>query len=122
MLHKRELRGGCVRCTELVACVPTVLVADCALETVILTWYTDLLANLFLNLKIYFHVPLLSGLDETSCFFVDEDGEQVEHGYYFDEIGFLADSQIYISFGGGDFPVDISRRKVIVLDDFAAYI
>ncbi|CAM9771338.1 unnamed protein product, partial [Sphacelaria rigidula] len=28
-----------------------------------------------------------SGLDETHCYFVDEGGEEVEHGYLFDEIG-----------------------------------
>ncbi|CAN0384261.1 unnamed protein product, partial [Ectocarpus sp. 12 AP-2014] len=28
-----------------------------------------------------------SGLDETSCYFIDDSGEEVDHGYYFDELG-----------------------------------
>lgn len=43
---------------------------------------------------------------------MDHDGEEVEHGYYFDEIGFVEDAWIYMSFDGGNFPYDLSRRKV----------
>lgn len=33
------------------------------------------------------HQIIDTGLDETSCFFVhDEEGDQIPHGYYFDEI------------------------------------
>lgn len=58
-----------------------------------------------------------TGLDETSCFFTnDEDGEEVDHGYYFEEL-FVGSSQsqlIYFPFfEGGDFTYDEDRRKVI---------
>ena len=33
------------------------------------------------------HQVVDSGLDETSCFFVDEDGEEVTHGHYYEELG-----------------------------------
>eukprot|EP00904_Undaria_pinnatifida_P000092 jgi/Undpi1/10083/HiC_scaffold_28.g12537.m1 len=29
-----------------------------------------------------------TGLDETSCFFIDDDGEEVPHGYYYEDFGF----------------------------------
>ncbi|CAN0522044.1 unnamed protein product, partial [Scytosiphon promiscuus] len=29
-----------------------------------------------------------SGVDETSCFFVDKDGEEVIHGHYYEELGY----------------------------------
>lgn len=58
-----------------------------------------------------------TGLDETSCFFVDEDGLEVEHGYYFEELGFVGEPSIDLSnvvkiFEGGSFPFDLTRRKV----------
>ncbi|CAN0597839.1 unnamed protein product, partial [Laminaria digitata] len=28
-----------------------------------------------------------TGLDETSCYFIDADGEEVPHGHYFEELG-----------------------------------
>jgi len=60
-------------------------------------------------------------LDETSCYFIDGDGQEVEHGYFFDE---LSEGSYYLSSGsetftskiniftGGDFFFDSSRRKV----------
>ncbi|CAN0316610.1 unnamed protein product, partial [Scytosiphon promiscuus] len=27
-----------------------------------------------------------TGVDETSCYFIDDDGEEVDHGYYYDEL------------------------------------
>lgn len=58
-----------------------------------------------------------TGLDETSCFFVDEDGLEVEHGYYFEELGFVGEPSFDLSnvvkiFEGGSFPFDLTRRKV----------
>lgn len=70
-----------------------------------------------------------SGLDETSCFFVDGDGQEVTHGYYFEEhsdVFYVPTSEgdyYYTSegyyaqfdnkiFEGGDFSFDLSRRKV----------
>eukprot|EP00752_Nemacystus_decipiens_P015150 g13496.t1 len=64
-----------------------------------------------------------SGLNETSCFFADEDGGQVEHGHYFEEVGSInpyfsySDTESFSGFvgvfDGGDFTYDSSRRKVI---------
>lgn len=58
-----------------------------------------------------------SGLDESSCFFSDESGEEIEHGYFFDEIGIdivsPEDARAWVIFTGGDFPVYPTRRKVI---------
>lgn len=60
-------------------------------------------------------------MNETSCFFEDGDGDKVEHGYYFDEIGTTNSYFSYSSdsfslfkeiFTGGDFTYDNSRRKV----------
>lgn len=75
-----------------------------------------------------------SGLDETSCFFADGDGQEVAHGYYFEELSealAIATSEgnylYYTSqgfnpytvrpdlFAGGDFSFDPSRRKVGIL-------
>lgn len=63
-----------------------------------------------------------TGLDYSSCFFIDEDGEEVRHGFYFDEIGLpddfysaTASSSTFSAravFNGGDFHADINRRKV----------
>lgn len=58
---------------------------------------------------------LCTGVDETSCFFVDDDGEEVEHGYYFDEVGFAGEvrpDNAEVIFSGGSFPYDLTRRKV----------
>ncbi|CBN77323.1 Peptidase S8 and S53, subtilisin, kexin, sedolisin [Ectocarpus siliculosus] len=59
-----------------------------------------------------------SGLDETSCYFIDDSGEEVDHGYYFDELGRAAVySSSYSSdetatiFNGGDFSYYPERRK-----------
>ncbi|CAN0198353.1 unnamed protein product [Ectocarpus sp. 6 AP-2014] len=61
-----------------------------------------------------------SGLDETSCYFIDDSGEEVDHGYYFDELGRAAVySSSYSSdetatiFNGGDFSYYPERRKII---------
>ena len=53
-----------------------------------------------------------TGLDETSCYFVDEDGEEIAHGHYFEELGFTSGSDVYAPFTGGDFSYDLNRRKV----------
>lgn len=64
-----------------------------------------------------------TGVDVSSCFFVDEDKKEVEHGHFFEEIGVSADefSSVSLSssdahigtvFKGGYFPFDLSRRKV----------
>lgn len=53
-----------------------------------------------------------SGLDETSCFFLDDDGEEIEHGYYFEELAMASSGTAAVIFKGGDFPVDLTRRKV----------
>ncbi|CAM9868950.1 unnamed protein product, partial [Ascophyllum nodosum] len=68
-----------------------------------------------------------SGLDETSCFFIDDDGEKIEHGHYFEELAwtvryfwtvssnylYSSDTDVHEVFNGGDFVYDTSRRKVI---------
>lgn len=58
-----------------------------------------------------------TGLDETSCFFIDDGGEEVDHGYYFEElfVGATSSSQlIYYPVGEeGDFTYTEERRKVI---------
>lgn len=96
-----------------------VLSVDRILKMVMLTSYLFCACKPVLNMRILIlHVRSLLGLDETSCFFVDEDGGKVEHGYYFDEISFVLDSEIYMSFSGGDYPIDLSRRKVIVFRQF----
>ena len=71
------------------------------------------------------HQIIDTGLDETSCYFSDEDGQQVDHGYFFDE---LSDGSYYVGTGsdtiskigifeGGDFSFDSSRRKVRISRD-----
>lgn len=52
-----------------------------------------------------------SGLDETMCFFADEDGGHVEHGYMFTGVQTLAFG-ILAPVAGHFFPYDLSRRKV----------
>lgn len=56
-----------------------------------------------------------SGLDETSCFFEDESGEEVEHGYYFNDIEVVGveSSALSTDFRGGSFPIDLTRRKIV---------
>lgn len=64
-----------------------------------------------------------SGLDETSCFFVDGDGQEVTHGYYFDEMSESYSSvsvPAFTKFQGGDFSFEPSRRKVSVRLGFHA--
>lgn len=61
------------------------------------------------------HQIIDSGLDETSCYFADGDGEEVTHGHYFDELSESHSSvslPAYTIFEGGDFSFDPSRRKV----------
>ena len=82
------------------------------------------------------HQVVDTGVDETSCFFADGDGDQLEHGYFYDEVGFALNAtsstaswlepseQVFTSsiaswlepseqvFTGGDFSFDLSRRKV----------
>ncbi|CAN0335611.1 unnamed protein product, partial [Ectocarpus fasciculatus] len=57
-----------------------------------------------------------TGLDETSCFFIDDDGEEVEHGHFFEELFVSSSSSqlVYVPlFEGGDFTYSEDRRKVI---------
>ncbi|CAM9635784.1 unnamed protein product [Ectocarpus sp. 4 AP-2014] len=57
-----------------------------------------------------------TGLDETSCFFIDDGGEEVDHGYYFEELFVSSSSSqlFYIPlFEAGDFTYTEERRKVI---------
>lgn len=60
-------------------------------------------------------------MNETSCFFADGDGEEVEHGHYFEAVGstnplFSSSSESLSKFKniftGGDFTYDSDRRKV----------
>lgn len=53
-----------------------------------------------------------SGLDETSCFFADDDGLQVEHGFLFDGVRVEDDGNVSTVLGNYSFPFDMSRRKV----------
>lgn len=53
-------------------------------------------------------------MDETSCFFIDGDGEEIQHGYYFDEVAMDSENVFVIS-TGSDFYFDMTRRKVITL-------
>lgn len=55
-----------------------------------------------------------SGLDETSCFFADDDGEQIEHGHLYDGGRLGPDRYVSIAIGEPSFPYDLSRRKVRV--------
>lgn len=54
-----------------------------------------------------------TGLDETSCFFADDTGGEVEHGYLFDGIEVDATTGYpSAALGKPWFPYDMSRRKV----------
>lgn len=58
-----------------------------------------------------------SGVDESSCFFEDDSGEKIEHGYYFEELAFVYISPFellsHTVFEGGNFSVYPNRRKVM---------
>lgn len=51
------------------------------------------------------------GLDESSCFFADEDGKLVEHGHMFEGLR-LTESGNFTTAGSHYFPFDLTRRKV----------
>lgn len=53
-----------------------------------------------------------SGLDETSCFFADSDGKQVEHGHAFDGVRLDDAGNTTAALNDPYFPYDTSRRKV----------
>ncbi|CAN0485385.1 unnamed protein product, partial [Ectocarpus sp. 12 AP-2014] len=53
-----------------------------------------------------------AGLDETSCFFADDDGLQVEHDFLFDGVRMEGDSDVSTVLGNCSLPFDMSRRKV----------
>ena len=53
-----------------------------------------------------------TGLDETSCFFADDDGLQVEHGHVFDGFRQEPDGNVSPVLGDSSFAYDMSRRKV----------
>lgn len=69
------------------------------------------------------HQIIDTGLDETSCFFADGDGQEVTHGHYFEELSESCYSTVegnllpYNDFQDGDFTFDLSRRKVGILRD-----
>lgn len=54
-----------------------------------------------------------TGLDETSCYFIDDDGLEVEHGYYYEGLGagILTSGSSFTS-SGSDFDYFPERRKV----------
>ncbi|CAM9309050.1 unnamed protein product [Choristocarpus tenellus] len=56
-------------------------------------------------------------IDETSCFFANGDGTEIEYGYYFDEIYWeIHGNYHYVNetvFTGGNFTFDLSRRKLV---------
>lgn len=61
------------------------------------------------------HQIVDTGLDETSCYFADDSGEEIQHGYYFNELYVDTSSSLlyaFPDFDGGDFTYDLSRRKV----------
>ncbi|CAM9894313.1 unnamed protein product [Scytosiphon promiscuus] len=53
------------------------------------------------------------GLDETSCYFADDDGLQVEHGYLYLGVREEGDGNVSLVLGNSSFPYDMSRRKVV---------
>ena len=53
-----------------------------------------------------------TGLDETSCFFADDDGLQVEHGHLFDGVRLESDGNVSLVLNDYSFTYDLSRRKV----------
>lgn len=54
-----------------------------------------------------------AGLDETSCFFADDDGVQVEHGHLYEGVQVEADGNISTALRNPSFHFDMSRRKVL---------
>lgn len=62
-----------------------------------------------------------SGLDESVCFFADENGQSVEHGHLFDGKR-MDDNGTFITVGGNpSFTYDLSRRKVTWPMDMLKY-
>lgn len=55
-----------------------------------------------------------SGVDQSSCYFREEDGSSVEFGHYFDEIALLGSSSSSVVgiLDKGYYPVEAGRRKV----------
>lgn len=53
-----------------------------------------------------------TGLDETSCYFADEDGLQVEHGHLFLGVRQESDGNVSVVRDSESFAYDMSRRKV----------
>ncbi|CAN0345646.1 unnamed protein product [Pylaiella littoralis] len=54
-----------------------------------------------------------TGLDESSCFFADDDGLQIEHGHLYEGVRFEADGNVSMVLGDYSFAYDMSRRKVV---------
>ncbi|CAM9966840.1 unnamed protein product [Scytosiphon promiscuus] len=54
-----------------------------------------------------------TGLDETSCYFADDDGAQVEHGHVFDGLRIEADGNVSLVLENYSYAYDMSRRKVV---------
>lgn len=55
-------------------------------------------------------------MDETSCYFADDDGVQVEHGHLFLGVREEADGNVSVVHGRESFAYDMSRRKVGFVD------
>lgn len=53
-----------------------------------------------------------SGLDETSCFFADDDGLEVEHGHLFDGVRVAPDGNVSLVLDNYSYAYDMTRRKV----------
>ncbi|CAM9895106.1 unnamed protein product [Pylaiella littoralis] len=54
-----------------------------------------------------------TGLDETSCFFVDDDKAQIEHDHYFEGVRLGPNGTVDLVFENHSFAYDLSRRKVV---------
>lgn len=54
-----------------------------------------------------------TGLDETSCFFADEDGLEIEHGSYFDGLMEEDGDVVPVPSHSDSYYYDLTRRKVI---------
>eukprot|EP00752_Nemacystus_decipiens_P005062 g4596.t1 len=54
-----------------------------------------------------------SGLDDTSCYFAEDDGLQIEHGHLFDGVRLEPDGNVSLVLDAYSFAYDMSHRKVV---------